>query len=430
MGKRNRKSGKGGAKPGAGRRMRYGQHLLGLPKSALPDTPQACWQLARQLNARQQPFRALSAVRHGLALAPGSPDLALEYAVSLGYTEQIDAARIEFPKALGSCDGTPDAEADMLTRFAEMLVNCGFASEAETHLRKALALKPKHAAAHTQMCWAMRRAGNRAAAIEHGEQAFALSPDEDAGAYLTYAYLGADRFADAVAVTDQMLSRNPLSVRALALRVSALEGAGRRDEGVSLAHFESLVWSAGINPPAGYASVAKLNRDLAELVTNYPMRPYDTTQTLNLFDQPEPPAAALAGVLQMAASHYLQNLPADPQHPYLGQRPDSFKAESWGTLLYTYGDAEHHFHQNAWVSGVYYVDMPDFVQRAPPDNLDGCLEFSRFLNYSGSARVADNMVIRPEPGLIVMFPAYAYHRVLPFKRRGRRISIAFNLLPE
>ena len=38
--------------------------------------------------------------------------------------------------------------------------------------------------------------------------------------------------------------------------------------------------------------------------------------------------------------------------------------------------------------------------------------------------------IRPEEGLLVIFPAWFYHRTIPFPADARRISVAFDLVPE
>ena len=311
-----------------------------------------------------------------------------------------------------------------------MLVNCGEYDNAITELQRALSIDPNCTNAHTQLCWVLRTRGQVMDAIRHGEQALAADGNEVAGFYLIFAYLAADEYAQALRACDRLLERNPRSVRALALRVSALNGVNRRDEACVLADFDSITWAAIVPTPAGYPNITRFNAELVKLVEQYPGRPHDATQTLNLFDRPEPVARALADTIHSAVQRYLSTVTLAAAHPFLAQKPHDFTAEAWGTRLNTYGEAEHHFHQHAWISGVYYVDLPEFVQNPKANSLDGCLEFCRFHSYSATPVQSDTMVIQPEPGLIVLFPAYAYHRVLPFERPGRRISIAFNLLPS
>ena len=40
------------------------------------------------------------------------------------------------------------------------------------------------------------------------------------------------------------------------------------------------------------------------------------------------------------------------------------------------------------------------------------------------------MIMRPQEGMMIIFPSFLYHRVLPFDENDYRISIAFNLTPE
>ena len=48
-------------------------------------------------------------------------------------------------------------------------------------------------------------------------------------------------------------------------------------------------------------------------------------------------------------------------------------------------------------------------------------------NVPGGLSVGANEVVRPKPGLMVMFPAWLLHQVRPYKGSAERISIACNL---
>ena len=41
---------------------------------------------------------------------------------------------------------------------------------------------------------------------------------------------------------------------------------------------------------------------------------------------------------------------------------------------------------------------------------------------------APTWTYRPEPGAVVLFPSYLYHRTIPFRSDQQRISIAFDVL--
>ncbi len=42
----------------------------------------------------------------------------------------------------------------------------------------------------------------------------------------------------------------------------------------------------------------------------------------------------------------------------------------------------------------------------------------------------DALAIKPEEGLMILFPSYFYHRTIPFEAKERRISIAFDAVPR
>ena len=97
---------------------------------------------------------------------------------------------------------------------------------------------------------------------------------------------------------------------------------------------------------------------------------------------------------------------------------------AWVNLLRGGGYNKVHNHPGAVWSAVYYVTdgEPD---PAVPGN--GLFEFMdpRPGNIHGGKEV-----IRPEPGLLMMFPSWLYHYVNPHQGKSERISIAFNMNVE
>jgi uncharacterized protein (TIGR02466 family) len=89
----------------------------------------------------------------------------------------------------------------------------------------------------------------------------------------------------------------------------------------------------------------------------------------------------------------------------------------------------HHTHANNHWSGVYYVDLGEPDLSVSPN---GAIEF---LDPRGANGVYDlpgvntltTWTIQPEAGMMLFFPSWIRHGVLPFHGQGERISIAFNL---
>jgi uncharacterized protein (TIGR02466 family) len=95
-----------------------------------------------------------------------------------------------------------------------------------------------------------------------------------------------------------------------------------------------------------------------------------------------------------------------------------------------YGDYNRtHIHPNNHWSGVYYVDIGAPLPSLGPN---GAIEF---LDPRPAASVidfpdvesSDTWTIQPETGLMLLFPSWIRHSVLPYFGEGARITIAFNV---
>ncbi len=90
-----------------------------------------------------------------------------------------------------------------------------------------------------------------------------------------------------------------------------------------------------------------------------------------------------------------------------------------------------HVHMSTW-SAVYYVSVPPDSGKDPRA---GALELmdprpaTAMVDMPGRF-FATRRMIKPEPGLLVLFPASIMHLVHPFRGAGERISIACDLTIE
>lgn len=124
----------------------------------------------------------------------------------------------------------------------------------------------------------------------------------------------------------------------------------------------------------------------------------------------EPFAAALAAV----------------DHPLAATRPAGWRLHVWATLLRVGGHQAAHLHPAGWASGVYYLAVPDIGEGA----FDGWIEFGAPPDALARDDGMPTRRIRPEAGRMLLFPSSSYHRTLPHRGEGLRISIAFDVVPE
>jgi len=89
-----------------------------------------------------------------------------------------------------------------------------------------------------------------------------------------------------------------------------------------------------------------------------------------------------------------------------------------------------HTHPGATWSGVYYVDHGE----TKPDAGGAAIHLfdpnPARTNIFFPDLSASSVVLKPEPGLMILFPSYVPHAVLPHRGDRPRISIAFNARRE
>ncbi len=145
----------------------------------------------------------------------------------------------------------------------------------------------------------------------------------------------------------------------------------------------------------------------------------------SLFSRKEPEIVALAELVQQALHDYVPKfLEAEcTAPPAIGVR-----LWGWGINMRA-GDVNiQHVHPDAKVSGVYYVNMPP--PREGSSTKEGAIIFRDPRPRADMNRLPrfqrTHFTINPKPGLMVIFPSYYEHAVLPFRGSGVRICIAFN----
>jgi Putative 2OG-Fe(II) oxygenase/Coenzyme PQQ synthesis protein D (PqqD) len=116
-----------------------------------------------------------------------------------------------------------------------------------------------------------------------------------------------------------------------------------------------------------------------------------------------------------------------PDQPMAAMRPENPTLTSWTVAVNMDGHEEWHIHPDGWLSGVFYVDVPDLSATDAPHA--GQIEFGP---YPFGAAV-DNAVwprraLQPRTGDLLLFPSYFAHRTWPTYVARDRICIAFDVL--
>ncbi len=309
---------------------------------------------------------------------------------------------------------------------------------AAERFRYTLGLEPENAAAALNLGEAVLRSGDRAAA----ERAFRRARDIDPG-FAKAAINDADLAlldgdpAKAVKRIDSFLARNPGEPSALAFKAFALRDAGRAAEAAEIDSLDRFLSCMDIEPPAGFDSVGDFNSALATHVLAHPTltrapASHATKAGLHsgeLLAGNTGPIEDFAEIVLKAFDGYARRFAGEPAHPFLDRKPADVRVSIWSVVMETGGHQVPHIHPSAWLSGVYYVEVPDTVRQDNPEKA-GWIEFGRPPEDIHVARTVPISTMLPKAGQMILFPSHFYHRTLPLAGNKRRISIAFDVMPR
>jgi Tfp pilus assembly protein PilF len=278
-------------------------------------------------------------------------------------------------------------------------------------------------------------AGNDDAAAACYQRAISLSPRYPDPYYnLGALQLRLGRPDQAIAVFDRCMNAVGRDFHALAYKAHALIDAGRRDEADHLLDYQRYVRTYRFATPDGFRSLAAYNRALGKHIRRHPTLAANVMSTVGgkhtgeLLEPPLGPMAAMEPRIREAVRWYLETLPNDPAHPMVRWRPRAWKITSWGVVMGSGGHERSHIHPKGWLSGVFYVQLPEVVSD-PGAGHQGWLRFGEptgDIAFRAAPTVQDH---QPRYGQMFLFPSYFYHGTVPFESDQRRICVSFDVEP-
>ena len=361
----------------------------------------------------------------------------------LGRLEEAEAAyRTSVEHAPGYLPGW--------SNLASLLGLAGRHEEEVEAWRKAAALAPRDFDVWSDLGTALERAGRPREAIPALERAIAcVTPNHPrvisllgrlhAALALARLRAGSGDGAEALAACDAWLARRPGDATGLAAKAILLNHVGREEESRAIADTGRLARRFRIDPSPDYPDLARFNDALARHVASHPSLawapPHNATRdgmhSGELVTEPSGPAVVLkARILDCIERYVALVAETDPDHLVVTSRPPATRMRMWGVIMHAGGHQIPHIHPAAWLSGVYYPEIPGFVSAEDPE-YRGWIEFGHPPEESfPDLKPMPVEAIHPEEGLLIIFPAWFYHRTIAFPADVRRISVAFDLVPE
>jgi len=328
------------------------------------------------------------------------------------------------------------ANPGLLGHLGAALHRSGDFAGAETAYRAALAADPSHAEAWLNLGITLQDTGRLDKAVAAYHRAVIVAPASvTTSVRLAEALLARGETRQALDEIERGQRIDPGHPSLLAAQALALTGLGRDVEAAALLDPSRLLMSTDLAPPPGYDSITSFNKALTEHLLKHPTLVYEPEghatrkgrHTGNLLDQDKGPFAHLEQAAQTAANAYLKRLAPDPGRLFPGPVPGRHQLTMWAVVMDTAGHQLPHIHPAAWLSGVYYVELPATLGNGRQSQ-DGWIEFGLPPEEFQTAAVPEVHAFEPAAGRMYLFPSYFYHRTLPFRGPARRISIAFDFL--
>jgi uncharacterized protein (TIGR02466 family) len=413
---------------------------------------------------------AETAARRAIALGISAPETHLVLARALQGQRRLDEAERAFDQAIALRPAYFDAHRDL----AQLVwMRTGRADEALERVERALRQAPRDAGLHRVKALVLEFAGDTAAARAAAEEGLAAAPadpallqhlshlcvetgdperavelahravarspaDIDSRACLCEALLAAGRAAQAEPVAAALFRSAPRNQYVLALLSTAwrLLGDVRAE---ALFDYDGLVGTQRLDTPPGFASLdaflAELAADLESLHTfhAHPLQQSvrgGSQLTLQAAELERPLVSMLFRSLFAAVHRHVAAL---------GTGTDPLRSRNTGRVLFTGawsvrlqsgGSHVDHVHPHGWLSSACYIAVPPTLgagSGAQPDRA-GWLRLGR-PSFPTRPPLAAQHFVRPEPGTLVLFPAYLWHGVEPFEGDRPRLSVAFDVVP-
>ncbi|MEO8779511.1 MAG: tetratricopeptide repeat protein [Rhodanobacter sp.] len=435
--------------------------------SAAPDHPAAAHALAIALAATNQPAEAERLVRR--AIAQGRPTAMLYYTHARSLTALGDFPGAE--AALRDClrrePRLADAQSD-LARLVWMRSGDGvqataaldqaldtFANDDALRATKAAILQGAGDARGAYACLAAPAAHAQAApallvlaglaalefepalAVHLAQRALQSAPaDVAARKLLVAARLGVGDALGALPDCAALLSATPDDQYLIALQTTAwrLLGDPRYQQLCDYARWvlpQRLAVPPGWDDQASFladvrSSLARLHDGQRHPLLFQSLR-HGTETTNDLTRSADPVIQALFKTFAAPIDHFLA---------HLGQGVDPLRRRnqghwrfngSWSVRLRSSGFHANHVHPRGWISSACYIDLPDSM--ADTRRQDGVLMFGEPGIVTTPALHCEHMV-RPEAGMLVLFPSYFWHGTVPFSSEQTRLTVAFDVVPD
>lgn len=276
-------------------------------------------------------------------------------------------------------------------------------------------------------------AGEAAAALAHARKAAAAMPDDPKiNQALCRALLAVGESLEASRIVSRLRAQFPLDQFYVALQATCwrLLADPRYHD---IFDYERFVSAAPLSAPRGWKSAEAYVDDLTEALDRhhlYKTHPFGQSvrhgsQLPSLTAVDDPVLKAVVEAVDGPIASYIARVGVGPDPLRIRNRGGYRLFGIWSIRLASSGYHINHVHPQGWLSSACHLRAP-----APKDADDksGWLTFGE-PGVPTSPPLPAERHIRPQIGVMVVFPSYMWHGTVPFESDTTRLTIAADSVP-
>ncbi|MGI9512839.1 MAG: 2OG-Fe(II) oxygenase family protein [Anderseniella sp.] len=379
-----------------------------------------------------------------LATVAGYVDSAPRPALARANLAQFYALADEWDTATSILEVAVSLEPDnveLKVKHADMLANAGQWREALMIFEAAVKKFPENGSLLRSTAISAQMCNQSVRAVELYTRAMAAGlADKQVYSNLIGALIELGRIDEAHRHAVNWCAAMPADIEAMAFMALLEVEVGNTDAAARWFDFGRFVKGHTIEVPEGYDDLDAFNKALEAVVLGHnrletPPEDHPTWHHPALRIGPDinndhsGPVGELEKQMRIAVDRYFAESPNDDDHPFLVTEPKDYDIVAWSAVLDGEGNQKPHIHMSGYLSGCYYVTIPDEVSGSGDDNA-GAFEMGRPPEELPFKAAFPVETVKPQEGLMLLFPAFMYHGTVPFKSKQKRICVAFDVIPR
>ena len=240
---------------------------------------------------------------------------------------------------------------------------------------------------------------------------------------------------EAMPFIDAMRTAEPNRQHWIAYEATALRLMGSDRYG-QLVDLERFVRPYRLSTPAGFDSIEDFNAQFLDALDQWhqcEVHPLDqslrdgsqTPRDLTCID--DPVIRAYVRALDIPIRQYMADVGSEDDHPLTARNTGKYRITGcWSVRLHGGGHHVNHVHPEGWISSCYYISVPEETLTDP--DKAGWIKFAEPPFETSPPSPAEKW-IRPEAGMLVLFPSFLWHGTQPIHDGSERVTAPFDAVP-